>query len=92
MYSLPANASSNDAQWLVPHLILLVKHEPVRGTQLGRQSTLSVIDSPFQLFHCDEYLPENGIDPGLATVKAGDSHDCVLVVKYEPGKVEVSYG
>ena len=43
-----------------------------------------MLDSPLELLSGNQYLTENSIDAGLATVKARCSNNCVLVVEQKP--------
>lgn len=84
MDSLPADASRYNTKRLVADLVLLVEHQEIGWPSLSFESILAMLNSPLELLSSNQYLAENGIDSGLATVEACCSNNCVLVVEQEP--------
>lgn len=87
---LPAHACGEDAQWFPSYFVVFIHHEEVGGSSFGSECFLAVLNRPFQLLDCDEYLPQHGVDLGLAGIEACHRSYLFLVVKDEPaGRVFV---
>lgn len=83
---LPADASRDDTKRFVADLILLVKHKEVGWSSFSLECFLAMIDGPLEFLSGHKDLSKDGIDAGLATVEAGCTNNCVLVVEQEPEK------
>ena len=79
---IPAHKSSNHAQRLVVHRVLLIRHQQVRRPPLRAQRLLAVLDRPLQLLGRDQDLAQLGVHHGLAAVEAGHPADLLLVVEH----------
>lgn len=72
---VPRHASSDDAQWLVPHCARLVRQEQVARPALGPQDALAMLDRPCEFRACREQLAKRGVNGRLARVAACNARD-----------------